>query len=176
MRHGTIRRLALITMFATAACGGSQPPPAETPTAAPAAPAAETAGVTQDVTAIDVCALVPAAEVAAALGGSPSGRPPHGNAYPGAESECWYEVNRGSGTPRETVGVFLYPPDAYASAREDGATEIAGLGDGAFLSPRRDIATVVVLKKGVATVDARAGDPDHARRLAELVLSKLEQP
>ena len=79
------------------------------------------------------------------------------------------------GTP-ETVAVFLYPPGYFASAQEEGATEIAGLGDGGSPSPRTDIATVIALKKGVATIDARAGDPGHARRLAELVVAKLEQP
>ncbi len=176
MSQQKVLGLTLATVLALAACGGGPPPPAATDQPAPEGPAAATTSAARDVTAFDVCALVPIAEIATVLGGSPGARPPNGNTYPGTESECWYEVARGPGRTPETVGVLLYPPGYYASAQEEGATEIGDLGDGAFLSPRTDIATVIVLKKGVATIEARAGDADHARKLADLVLAKLDQP
>jgi len=94
----------------------------------------------------------------------------------GAEIEGWYEVARGSGRMPEVVGIFLYPPEFFAGMREDGATEIRNPGDGAFLSPRTDIATVVVLEPGVAVIDARAGDQEDAKAIAELSLGKLKRP
>jgi hypothetical protein len=177
MRQPTIQRFTMITMFALAACGGNPPTPAPAANAGPApqAPASTTGGEARDVTKIDVCALLPVAEVADALLASPGDRPPNGHSYPGAESECWYEVVRSTGRTIETVGVFLYPPESFAGLQEDGAIEFPGLGDAAFLSPRTDIATVIAVKQGVATVDARAADADHARKIAEIVLAKLEQ-
>jgi len=176
MRKQTVLWFALSTVFALAACGQSPPPlPADAGTESTAAAPAP-ASRDRDVTSLDVCALVPVDEVAAALGGSPGTLPPNGSAYPGAESDCWYRIARGSGRMPETVGVFLYPPEYFPEAEEEGSTPISDLGDAAFLSPRTDITTVFVLKKGVATVDARAGDADHAKKLAELVLAKLEEP
>jgi hypothetical protein len=128
------------------------------------------------VTTFDVCGLVPVTELADALGGTAGAHPPNGQAYPGAESECWYEVSHGSGQAPEVVGIFLYPPASFNDMKEDGATDIPGLGDVAFHSPRTDIATVVVLKRGVGVIDARAGTPDHAKAVAELVLGRLERP
>jgi hypothetical protein len=171
-----LRRFTLAFLIAGTACSGGETSAgsgqaATTKTAAP--PGAKAA---LDVTTLDVCKLVPVAEVAEALGGTPGAHPPNGHAYPGAESECWYEVARGSGRMPEVVGIFLYPPEFFAGMREDGATEIRNLGDGAFLSPRTDIATVVVLEQGVAVIDARAGDQEHAKAIAELLLGKLKSP
>jgi hypothetical protein len=164
----------LLLLLLVAGCGGSQPAPTATEPAATQTQNTAPAGSAPDVTALDVCALVPVAEVAAELGGSPGDHPPNGHAYAGAESECWYEVAGGPGTTPEVVGVFLYPPEFFEGTREEGAIDIPDLGDKAFRSPRTDIETVIVLKRGVAVVDARAGTQDHARKVAELVLAKLE--
>ena len=167
---------SLLIMLLVAGCGGPQ-------SATAASNAGDEATKEQvptsgsdalDVTTVDVCALVPVAEVASELGGSPGDNPPNSHTYAGAESECWYEVAHGPGSMPEVVGVFLYPPSFFESTQEEGAIEIPGLGDEAFRSPRTDIETVIVLKRGVAVVDARAGTQDHARKVAELVLAKLE--
>jgi len=163
-------------LLAASACGGGEAPPVTGQKAAPQASAADGGGSALDVTTFDVCGLVPVADVAATLGGTPGAHPPNGHSYPGAESECWYEVSHGSGRMPEIVGIFLYPPSIFNDMREDGAADIAGLGDGAFLSPRSDISTVVVLVRGVGVIDARAGTPDHARAVAGLALERLIRP
>jgi len=176
MKHQMVRQFAVMFVLAATACGGGETPPATDEAAAiqVSEPVGESAA--RDVTTFDVCELVPAAEVAVALGGTPGAHPPNGQAYPGAESECWYEVSHGSGRMPEVVGIFLYPPAFFDDMKEDGATDIPGLGDVAFHSPRTDIATVVVLERGVGVIDARAGTPEHAKAVAELTLGKLERP
>ena len=176
MTRPMARRFAVMFVLAATACGGGEAPTASDHASTPLSTASDGGGSAIDVTTLDVCELVPVAEVAAAVGGTPGNQAPNGHAYPGAESECWYEVTRGSGRMPEVVGIFLYPPSFFADMREDGATDIAGLGDDAFLSPRSDISTVVVLERGVGVVDARAGTPDHARAVAELALARLERP
>lgn len=176
MKQQMVRRCAVMFILTATACGGGEQPPASDHESTSQASASVGGATAIDVTTLDVCGLVPVAEVAAAVGGTPGDQPPNGQAYPGAESECWYEVSRGSGRMPEVVGIFLYPPSFFGDMREDGATDIAGLADEAFLSPRSDIATVVALERGVGVVDARAGTPDHARAVAELALGKLERP
>jgi hypothetical protein len=133
-------------------------------------PRAATEG--RDLSGLDVCALVPGEEVAGLLGGTLGGDP-RSRVYPGASTECSYAIE-GEG-PTEFVLVFLYPPshfELFATDAED-RQDIDGLGDRAYATTIGGLHQVYVLVEGDVTVDARAGTIDEARRLAELVLSKL---
>jgi hypothetical protein len=140
---------------------------AASPAASPAPARSEAAG--RDLATVDVCLLLPGADVAKAFGGSL--KRTSGNSTAVA-SDCTYTIL--TRTPK-TFLVYLYPPDHFAMLKEmsDKAEPVSGLGDGAFVEQDSGWYELKVLKKGDVTIDTRGDTLEEARKLAELVLARL---
>lgn len=169
MRLGATPTFLLVVNMAmlNVACVADKADPSASETSpTPSAPAG------RDVADLDVCALVPGAEVAALFDGTLAGEP-HGAIYPGASTECSYAIQAGG--RNQVALVFLYPASQSElfGTEEEEKQEIKGLGDRAYATTGGGIAEVHVLLEDGMSVDARADTVDQARRLAELTMSKL---
>ncbi len=124
----------------------------------------------KDVTTADVCAVIPGAEVAKALGGTLSEallvRPG------GDHARCRYAVETEAEAGGPTVVlVWLHAAgdfDDLRAAFEDPVTPVEGLGDAAFVavdpgSARHDL---FVLLRGVAAVEVTAPTAAGVRAVA----------
>lgn len=171
-RLGVVGCGLMLLVLGHAACGGGGQVPVE-----PAGQAVRTDPVTggstgRDLSALDVCDLVPGEAVAEVLGGTLA-REPSGSVYGSMSTDCSYAVDLG-GVP-EVVMVFIYPA-AYFESLEAGAENgrpLEGIGDRAFVATLDEFQQVVGLRSGDVVVEVRADELEDATRLAELVLSRL---
>jgi hypothetical protein len=163
----------LLAILGLTGCGGGQPDvPQSTGESAAPAERATTQTPGRDLATTDVCALIPGQTVAELLGGTLA-RQPSGAAYGDVSTDCSYAVDV-DGLPK-VVLVFLYPPDHFEMYREmeENPQPVEGLGDRAYATVSAEMHELHVLEEGNVTIDVRAESPDDARRLAELVLSRL---
>jgi hypothetical protein len=163
---------ALAVVLASAGCGGGEAKKSGVASekAAPAASTAPAKAKTgRDLEKVDVCRLLPGADVAKAFGGTLEGASGNSNAF---SADCTYTIRLRT---TKTVLVYLYPPDQFAMLKEmsEKAEPVAGLGDGAFVEQDSGWYELKVLKKGDVTIDARGDTLEEARKLAELVLARL---
>jgi len=141
--------------------------------------AAATGPGTLDLETLDMCALVPGAEVAAAVGGT-FGEAKRFNSPDGDIARCVYFVSPTgeAGAQPRVIAVELEPESDFADVRpyvEEPTRDVEGLGDGAWASRDPDTGRyrLWVLRRGVATLYLTAADEADLRKVAELVLSKL---
>jgi hypothetical protein len=144
-------------------------------TAAEEPPAGETqAG--RDLSAADVCALVPAQAVATAMGEQPTAAPVHYD--PGFEGTgCRYKSGR------RYAEISLLPPAHFEFMRRMTPKErvhpVSDLGNAAYWEDHTGRMELYVLRSGDATLWIRFQDRgkatqvDEARRLGEAVLASL---
>ena len=131
----------------------------------------------RDLSAVDVCTLVPAEAVATAMGEKSSAAPT--NYDPGFEGKgCRYKSGQ------RYAEISLLPPGEFEFKRgmtpKERVHPLEGLGDAAYWDDRTDRMDVYVLKGGDATIWVRFQDRgkatqvDEARRLGEAVLASLK--
>ena len=129
----------------------------------------------KDVTTADVCAVVPGAEVAKALGGTLAEallvRPG------GDHARCRYTVKTEAGGPAVVI-VWLHAADDYDILHplvESPTSPAAGLGDAAFVTVDPDTARhrAFVLVRGVATVEVTGPSAAGVRAVAATAVRLL---
>jgi hypothetical protein len=131
-----------------------------------------------DLTTLDVCALVPGAEVAGAVAASL--KETRGfNSPDGDIARCVYIVAPlgADGSQPRAFAVELEGPSDFADVRpyvEESTRDVEGLGDGAWTSRDPDTGRIRlwVLRRNVATLYLTGDDEAELRKIAELVLSK----
>lgn len=131
----------------------------------------------KDVTTADVCAVVPGAEVAKALGGTLTEallvRPG------GDHARCRYTVETEAGGPAVVI-VWLHAAGDFDDLRavfEDPVTPVEGLGDAAFVavdpeSARHDL---FVLLRGVAAVEVTGPTATGVRAVAAVAVRAVRR-
>ncbi len=143
-----------------------------------AAGAPAMAALPENVTTADVCAVVPGAEVARALGGSLDEaalvRPD------GAHARCRYTVTtRRDGKPARAVLIVwlhgLADFDDLRRYQEDPVKPVEGLGDAAFITFHPDSGRhdVFALVRGAAVVEVTGPDPAGVRAVAAVAVGLL---
>lgn len=151
-----------------AADGASNAAVAGDASAAGAQPAAA-----RDLTTFDVCARLPAADVASILGASPD--QVLGEATMGTvASDCTYTVERGD-QGRDYAMIWIYSPLMWDPSVIEPGTTIEGLGDSAYRTKTAGggMDQVMVRVEGDFVLDARANSPAQAQQLAELAVGRL---
>lgn len=138
------------------------------------------AGLPSDLSASDVCALVPGSEVAAAVGGRleevrlirPEGR----------NARCVYTVGfpTGRGGGKAAFVVWLHPPGDFVGLRAAGdrsARSLEGLGDEAVIAhdPDSGRSDLLVLVRGLATIEVTGPDADQTQAVAGAAIDALRR-
>lgn len=151
--------------------------------AAPQEMAAETSA--PSLSGIDLCALVPAEKIAAALGGTVL-KPPGRGDY-GQTQSCDYAIDPAGADNNEFVQIYLYPPSAYSD--EDSSLETAtglgqtasiaaapGYGDHSYalINETEQQAEIMVLVDGRAALEFKAETLEHAKAVATLGMAALD--
>ncbi len=131
-----------------------------------------------DPAKVDVCAAVPGAAVAGALGGKLQRARPFA-APDGDFARCTYLVApaRPPQAPAAGYVIWLYRPEAYERllAEQNGAKEaVAGLGDAAVLCHDEDGRWKLrFVRRGRYAAEVTAPDAAAARKLAQLAAETL---
>jgi hypothetical protein len=176
----TLLALAMVLGIASWGCSGGSGGGEEAPAGGGAAeeePVQSESAAGRDLSAVDVCALVPAEAVAEAMGEKPAG--PSSSYDPGFEGKgCRYKSGQ------RYAEVSLLPPDHFRFRRNmtpaDRLQELGGLADGAYWEARSDRTDVYLLRAGDATIWIRFQDrgkatrAEDARKLGEAVLATLK--
>jgi hypothetical protein len=123
-----------------------------------------------DLTTLDVCAMVPAADVAAIMGAT-AAQTTGGATMGSFAADCTYTVERGD-SMRDYAMVFVYPPAHWDPSSASAAQPIAGLGDEAYGDKPFSFDQVSVLVNG-AFLQTRGNSPEEARKLADLTVARL---
>lgn len=182
VRRTRLALCALLFASALAACG-SPTPTASTATdngyAAPAsaevAPtsssvAADAGGPGIDQTTLDVCALLPRAEVEAAIGALEE--EPEKSLAIGSEVGCEYTVSQGRG-----YEVSVYNLDRWELLPQFlDVSPVAGLDDGAYTEKRvgGGVTLYVLLRdRAVVSVGVNGADTPQLRQLLSLALGRV---
>ena len=129
--------------------------------------------VKRDLSTFDICARVPAADVAGILGSTPDRISAKATMLSYA-ADCTYTIERGDGM-KDYAMVWLYSPQMWAPTMAGEVEKIEGLGDDAYLE-KGSIDTfnkINVLVEGDFMLDTRANSLEQARGLAELALERL---
>ncbi len=166
--------LALVVAFAACSSEPGDPqasqsaPPTESAGAAPAGSSGS--GSARDVGSLDICALVPVADVAGVVGhaGARGSAEPNAGTY---ATDCTYTIE--SGGSSEYAMIWAYPLELWMPEARDDIEEVSGLGDAAFVTTSGSFTQVHVLVEGDIYIDVRAGTPEQARALAELALARF---
>jgi hypothetical protein len=127
----------------------------------------------RDLTTFDVCALLPAANVASVL--DANAEQVVGEATMGTlASDCTYTVNRGDQV-RDYAMIWIYSPIVWDPSMIEPGTTIDGLGDSAYRTETAGggMHQVMVRVEGDFVLDARGNSPEQAQRLAELAVGRL---
>jgi len=130
-------------------------------------------GATGAIDTLDICALMPVAEVARVLEYDPSSGTAKKTKGRFA-TDCTYSFAQGEYT--DYAIVWAYPPGFWASELYADDEEIVGLGDSAYLSTSASFAQINILLEVGLHLDIRANTTAQARSLAELAISRLGQP
>ena len=132
-----------------------------------------------DLMTLDVCTLVPSAEVAGAVGATLQETKRY-NSPDGDIARCVYIMGPSAddGAQPRAIAVELESPSSFTSVRpyvEEPIRDVAGLGDGAWIyrDPETGRLRLWVLRRGVATLYLTGDDENELGPVAELVLSKL---
>lgn len=168
--------ISLIVLAAGCGGGPSEPGAADAEPAQDPAPAlaAESAG--RDLAAVDVCDLIPADAVAAAVGAESSAAPTATD--PGFDGKgCRYEYRPGGGMRHHTE-ISLHPPaefDFWRTMQSFKLQDLPGLGDGAYWGKRTGQTDLYVLKSNDVSVhiQARSQELEQAQAIAKAVLERL---
>lgn len=168
--------VVLLLVWSVAACGNAGTP---APTQSPAKPIAkaepssvEPASAGLDLSNVDVCQLIPAAEVEAIVGPlrKDSAKP---TLSLDRERGCKYIEDKHG----QFFEVELYPLDQWNLAKRalKDAQPVAGVGDGAYLGTYSDCKWLKVLVKDRVVIGVRVGDEDQTSALAlyEVMLKHL---
>jgi hypothetical protein len=147
--------------------------------AATFAPTATATQIPIDVRTVDVCALFPGEQVAAALGGRLVGTRPF-QASDGTLRRCRYTVTPAGGKIGESdvYLIWVLPPDDFAGLRDaedKPVTDVGGVGDAAFVTFHQDEgrAWLTVLVLGRATLQISGPREPDVRRVASLAVARV---
>jgi hypothetical protein len=172
--------LGLPLVLVALGCGGGPAPEPATDAPAEVAQAPAAGRSPRTFASVDLCALVPASDVADALDASLDARMmKDGSKGDTSEmaSNCWYWIvpQGASDSDVEPYIVWLTTPELYESAEPD-AEAVAGLQDEAHI--RFDAGErqyrLVVLRRGDFLLEVIGQQRERTRRLAELVLARLD--
>jgi hypothetical protein len=132
-----------------------------------------------DLATLDVCALVPGAEVAQVVAATPQETKRY-NSPDGDIARCVYIVAKpdDGGSTARAFAVELELPSNFAEVRpyvEEPTRDVEDLGDGAWTSidPDTGRTRLWVLRSGIATLYLTGDDEGELQLIADLVLSKL---
>jgi len=138
-----------------------------------------TAETIPDPTKVDVCERVPGADVAAVMGKALKKTRPMTT---DSSARCVYLLAPPGKLDESAPGVVLWlykagDYDELAQYTEGKIEKLQGLGDAAmrFQDPGDGLFKLRVGKRGQFAFEAVAGDPDSARKLAELALARLSK-
>lgn len=172
-------RYVLLSISAVAllsACGQESTPGDAQPDATEATEeAVAEEGPGRDLSAVDVCSLVPAEAVAEAAGATVEG--PAAATDPGFDGKgCEYQLRIG-GLLRSPE-ISLHPPatcDFWRDVQTFKLEDLSGLGDRAFWGKRTDQTDLYVLVSNDVCVHVQAHGQElpQARAIAEAVLGRL---
>jgi len=191
MKSRLLLMLSLVLASLLAACGGgapvtSAPSPAggadaaptsapEQPTGAPAQSGDPASSAGMDVATINLCQLLPRAELAALAGGTP-----YEGAEPGGPA-CIYTIDPGDGTA-ELYSFSVSSPDLVAPlvdyVRENEDAEwLTGIGDMAYLqaSDLGEGYDLVVLVEGAYGLSLGGPQPEVLQAAARLIVERLAE-
>jgi hypothetical protein len=134
-------------------------------------------GPGRDLSAVNVCELIPPEAVAAAVEAESAGPPEPTD--PGFDGKgCRYQYRSGVGGISRYTEISLHPPDDYRFQRSMETfekTDLPGLGDAAFWGERSGQTDLYVLKQGDVSVhvQARSQQLEQAQAIAAAVLERL---
>lgn len=174
-----IRSALIVALVFAGGCGRGAEPPREDVTLekTEAASAAEEAG--RDLAAVDVCTMVPAADVAKAVGGTVDAEPSDWDPGWGGKG-CRYKTRVAGSAVYTEIG--LVPPGDYEFLRQSAQVathDVAGLADAGYWAEHSDRSDLYALKRGDVVVWIRSQIRDRAnteaelRPIAEVVLARL---
>jgi hypothetical protein len=174
--------LVAFLVCAASGCGAgdAKPESAQPPVAAAPEPSAqEPAG--RKLESLDLCALVPATEVAAALDArvDPQLAKKSSKGESSAmASNCWYWLQPEGSTRggAEPYIVWVMPSVLYDREAEN-AERIAGLGDEAQIrfDDGEQQYRLTVLRRGDFALEVIGQERERTRRLADLVVARLDR-
>ena len=178
-RHLISGFLAVLLAMLVSACGQESNNTTGTEVQGAAAPAKaeRTTGaqpaVQRNLSTFDLCARLPAADVAGILGATPERTSAKATMMSYA-TDCTYAIERGDGM-KDYAMIFLYSPQMWDPGSIGDFEKIKGLGDDAYLEKEGlgSFKRIHVLVKGDFMLDARADSVEQARGLAELALERL---
>jgi hypothetical protein len=129
----------------------------------------------EDPASIDLCQLIPGADVAKLFGKTLKETRPFSSKN--AVSRCIYAITD-PGSPETAAGysLWLYPPGKYDDflPTTEGIVEMpSDLGDRAVLYRERDLLKLRLVVRPRFTLEAVASDGESAKKLARLALAKL---
>lgn len=137
-----------------------------------------------DLSTYDVCALLSEDAVAQALGGAAL-EPARRNDY-GSAQGCEYEIDPAGPDNYEYCAIWLMPPSSFGDSESALKTEVglgekataeplANLGDKAFVihNETEQQSTIHILLIDRMAIEVKADRYEDARKLADLILSKL---
>jgi hypothetical protein len=128
-----------------------------------------------DPAPIDLCEVVPGAEVAMLFGKVLKEARPFSSK--GALSRCIYAVsNPGSADTAAGYSLWLYPPgkyDEFLKTTENIVEMPSDLGDRAVLFKGQNLLRLRLVVRPRFTLEAVAPDGESAKKLARLALAKL---
>jgi hypothetical protein len=187
LKHGF--RASFASLFLLVSACDSDDHREQTPVP-PAAPAATKAQENQrDLSALDVCAILPD-EVVAQLLGNTIRQPGRRQDYGQVTQGCEYALGRAErGTdegPFEYVFIYVSPPGRFGTLETALATDqgldqkvsgevVSGIGDLAFAvyNETEHATTLHVPRKGDLALEIKANNLEHTRKLAEAALARL---
>ncbi len=168
---------ALLLALALLTCGPAQESAPESdssvnaaePVASDTAPS-PAAGSGRDISTLDLCALLPVADVAAVLDRDPGSGTAEATVKQWV-TDCTYSFKRNDSN--DYFMVWAYSPEFWAPEVDTEAEKISGLGHAAYVTSTGSLAKIMVLIEGDVFFDTRAATPEEARRLAELAIERL---
>jgi len=187
LKHGFRTGFVSLAFFVSACDSGEQgqqmstPPTVETP--------AKAQEKQRDLSALDVCMIMPDQLVAQLLGNTvtqPGRRQDYGQAAQGCEYALG-RAERGTGAgPFEYVFIYVNPPGSFGTLEAALATDqglgqevsgeaVSGIGDQAFAvyNNTEHAATLRVLRQDDVALEIKASNLEHTRKLAEATLERL---
>jgi hypothetical protein len=187
LKHGFRTGFVSLALFVSA-CDSSDHNE-QTPVPPTVSPATKAQVKERDLSALDVCAILPDKVVAQLLGNTvtqPGRRQDYGQVTQGCEYALG-RAERGTGEgPFEYVSIYVNPPGSFGTLESALATDqglgqdvsgevVSGIGDQAFAvyNATEHATTLHVLREEDLALEIKANNLEHTRTLAEAALEQL---
>lgn len=127
----------------------------------------------RDFSTIDICQLLPVADVAAMVGGTPDGEP-NGSAN-GDVIDCWYSVVSDQGQLPDLYIVYVEPVVLAEYSFDDAAESVPGIGDRASIvySDTEQQYELTAIRDGDLGIDVIGATREGTLAIAEALMERI---